>query len=637
MIIAQLGGGLCNQLYFFATAYALSREWEEELVLSIEVDGNLEWFYVLDEFQIPDYKKIIPQRRYQVKETFSSVPSCILNTAQQIDETYFEPDGEFLTISKERFEHEFPGKDIYLHGTFLARQMFTKYVDDLRRMIVLREPSKLVQAFERDIQDVTAVGVHIRRQGFSVLGDDNSADFFKAAIVHMRQLYSNARFYIFSDDIDDAKEQLGAAPDIRYMDAMNGFRGDIEEFMCLTKCHHYILTRRSTYGRMAEILNAYEDKVSVLYGKNTWGDSEERFHFLTEEDIQSFLPYYEYEKIKPDFDMSVLSDGEQIMSLSRLISVSLDSAYITSKDRISIIYEKAKIYAKENNYKHAAHLCNLLEDQWGCDDVEFHMFYADVLFHCGRHLEAQVEYVRASKQITLAPEVVTGRIDSENQTLLCDRSKKHYIIVQYGTYNSQYLSRHQTIGLILGRMGHEVSLVLNEDWFDSGEAKDNVTMLNWQKNIDQKWMKHMQKNGFSFCRLRWRYLCYSYSEILQNPKEKLKEIINCFPECEPVIIGDVPEILTTELSCKKIFLDYEKPFDNAYLKAFVDESLRRHMCECADVVVTNDEERLENKSYIDADQELLEADRDYISQKVIYEDVSFYTEDYVDTALKIAR
>lgn len=53
MIIANITAGLCNQMYFFSTAYALAREWGEELVIDPDIDGNTESTYLLDEFHMP--------------------------------------------------------------------------------------------------------------------------------------------------------------------------------------------------------------------------------------------------------------------------------------------------------------------------------------------------------------------------------------------------------------------------------------------------------------------------------------------------------------------------------------------------------------------------------------------------------
>lgn len=58
-------------------------------------------------------------------------------------------------------------------GVFLKRQMFTKYLTDLRKIFALKETLKFVQEFERRFEGVTTVRVHIGRQGFTVLEDDN--------------------------------------------------------------------------------------------------------------------------------------------------------------------------------------------------------------------------------------------------------------------------------------------------------------------------------------------------------------------------------------------------------------------------------------------------------------------------------
>lgn len=92
--------------------------------------------------------------------------------------------------------------------------MFTKYLPELRQIFTLKEPSQFVNTFELANRNSIPIGVHIRRKGFSVLGDDNTMDFFKAAIVYMRRLFPYARFYIFSDEIDYIKEHIGAAKDI---------------------------------------------------------------------------------------------------------------------------------------------------------------------------------------------------------------------------------------------------------------------------------------------------------------------------------------------------------------------------------------------------------------------------------------
>lgn len=636
MIISRISAGLCNQIYFFSTAYALSREWNEELALDICIDGCYEWVYLLDEFNLPKYSKIIYPTRYYAGANYHKMPPYLQEKVAVIDEKFFEEDGEYLTIPKEKYREQYGDKDIYLKGTFLARQMFTKYLPELRSIFTLREPSDFVNAFEKTMDHCIPIGVHIRRQGFSVLGDDNSMDFFKAAIVHMRQLYAKARFYIFSDELDYAKEHLGAAEDIFYVDAMNGFRGDIEEFICLTKCHHYILTRRSTYGRMAEILNDHEDKVSVLYGQNTWNDSEERFHFLSDADIEQLSPLYKYKKIRYDFDIAEFQKKESVPKWGMLIDLGLNSENISPENRKILLYNKAQLYMESGCFKQAVHLCNLLEDQYGEDTLEFHRFYGDALCACGRVREALVEYICAAKKSGVSEGLLQNAQYAAYNNL--PSTAKHYIITQCGNYSSQYLSELHLIGLILGRMGNKVSFILKRTMSHTDENdQDNIVMKNWEEHIDQKFFELLLNNGFSVGRFYYGYPCYDWNDVVNDSADQILKIAQTYPDKETVIVGRDPQIMSLNCNFKKVFVDFSSPFDEAHLKEQMGQDRINAMYENADIIITMDEKQeCNNKQIIKLSPDLIERTQYSADRTVLYSDLTLYTEDYLDIALKIA-
>ena len=633
MIVA----GLCNQMYFFSTAYTLSREWNEELELDVCIDGCLEWVYLLDEFNLPTYKKILYPTRYNIGKGYHKMPMQLQQKVTIIDEKYFEKDGEYLTIPKEKFLKQYGKRNIYLKGTFLARQMFTKYLPELRQIFTLKEPSQFVNTFELANRNSIPIGVHIRRKGFSVLGDDNTMDFFKAAIVYMRRLFPYARFYIFSDEIDYIKEHIGAAKDIFYVDAMNGFRGDIEEFICLTKCHHYILTRRSTYGRMAEILNDRENKISVLYGENTWNDSEERFHFLSDEQIEDLVQQYDYKKISHDWDIDKILQKPNTEKTKKMLEIGLDSEKITPNDRRKIIYCKAQLCAENGDFKQAVHLCDLLEDQYKEDRVEFHEFYGKVLCCCKREREALVEYIGAAaksgnaKGILKEPQYAKYKI-------LAESNRKHYIIVQYAKYSSQYLSEMQIIGLILGRMGNEVSFVFKKREPDCiKDNQNNLVMKKWEENVDNKYFALQLNKGFTSGRFSYGYPCYDYDELAYDANVQIQKIAKKYPDKESIIITRDPLVMMTNRPLKKVFVDFSEPFDEAYLKEFLKDAEIEKMYERADIIVTSDQGRVfQNQQIIYSDESLLEQIQFDVDKTVQYNNLTLYTEEYLDMTLKIA-
>lgn len=637
MIFANITAGLCNQMYFFSTAYALAREWGEELVIDADIDGNTESTYLLDEFHMPLCKKIVYPKRYCIGKEYNTVLPQIRERAVVVDETYFEQVGEYVTIPKEKFMSEFPGKDIYLRGVFLTRQMFTKYLPELREIFTLKHPSAFVEEFEKKAQGATPIGVHIRRQSFTVLGDDNGIDFFMAAIVFMRERHKDAKFFIFSDDLGYVKENLGTADDIFYVDAMNGYRGDIEEFVCLMKCRHYILTRRSTYGRMAEILNPFEEKTSVLCGGNTWNDSEDRFKFLSLEDVQRLSKLFKFSKIKKQFCRESLQgkiDGE----LKReLIQLGQDSEGVSLDDKRWVIYQKAQLYAKEQEYGQAVHLCRLLEDQYGEDSVGFHEFFGDILYKFGKAREACVEYARVARTKGIDTSHCQDAVFSKYGKLLKTGKKKHYIIAQYRNHSTMYISQMQVVGLLLARMGNDVSFIFKRNIITVPEGALNTRMMDWERILDNKWMDVILKNGFVMGRFHYGYPCYDYLDVLEHKNEMLNKIADKYPDEETIIVGRDPEILGADVPFQKIFVDFSEPFDEAYLKDNVDEIALKKMYGEASLVVTRDRGCHEKGTKaIRIDDSLLEKVQWMEDVEIPCYGPTTYTEDYLDIALKIA-
>ncbi|MCI8490134.1 MAG: hypothetical protein HFJ04_07830 [Lachnospiraceae bacterium] len=613
MIIVKITAGLCNQMYFFSTAYALAKEWDEELIIDCDIDGNPEWTYLLDEFCMPDCKKAVYPLRYHIGKEYVKITPEIKKKVVIVDETYFEKDGEYLTVPKEKFLQEYPGKDIYLKGTFLARQMFTKYISDLQKIFTLKKPSFFVQEFEWRIRTITAIGVHIRKQGFSVLGDDNGMDFFMAAIAYMRQRFEKARFYIFSDDLDYVKESLGNAEDIFYIDAMNGYRGDIEEFVCLTKCHHYILTRRSTYGRMAEILNPSTKKVSVLFGGNTWNDSEERFYFMSQEEVADWSKLFNRKEMIYNEQWNCPQDMRQIIYLG------LDSGRIQKKERAELIFQRAKLYAKEGRCGEAVHLCRLLEDQYAVNSDDIRVFFGNILCRHGLMREALVEY-----------RYLWNRKFSEND------GRKHYVIVPYGVYDSQYLCELHMLGLILGRMGNDISFILKRTQMKISEEDVNSTMMSWSNTANHRWLDVILEEGFTIGRFRYGYPCYEYVSVLDNKKEALQEMAAKYSSEETIILGRDPALISKEVPFRKIFVDFSHPFDEAYLKEDIGKTNIAQMYDCADIVVTgNIDYAKEGQVIMYTDNSLLDKTRLHVTEELPYYKPTVYTEDYLDIALKI--
>jgi thiol-disulfide isomerase/thioredoxin len=587
MIISKIIAGLCNQIYFFSTAYVLSKEWGEELVLDVCVDGNPEWIYLLDAFCLPEIKKITYPSRYLFGTSYSRIEKSLLENAQVIDETYFEEIDGYYTIPKEKFRAEYPDKDIYLKGSFLTSQMFTKYIDDIRKIFVLKTPSPFVTQFEKEINGKTAIGVHIRRTGFVFTGQANQIDFFKAAIVQMRSKHKDAVFYIFSDEIEYAKECLGYAKDVRYVDAMGGYEGDIEEFLCLSKCDYYILSRMSSYGRMAEILNTKEDKYSLLFGDNKISD--QRFQYLTTDDVNRLSSEYQYQKLEQNIRVEDLN-GFEVGDLTKtMCSIGIDSGRISTSTKAHFMLLKAQMAYDDKEYLRARHLCYMLMNQKR-QDYQYHKLYSDTLYKLHEDIEGMLECVAA---VRLEGQEANLTAEDNNQLLrMIQSGNKHFVIVPYRHFTSQFMGRMMEIGLILYQMGNEVSFVLkrNEvcEYFP-----DLLEMQKWEQKLDIKHLEFAIDNGLYVMRFNTSCEVCEYEEIVS--RKEIVEVIGQLSEKyrgkETIILGRDPICFQKGINARKVFFDFsDKNDDEFYLSHFISNNDMQFMYENADVIFTKNTE-----------------------------------------------
>ena len=116
----------------------------------------------------------------------------------------------------------------------------------------------------------TPVSVHVRRGDYisneaaSQIHVVCSVDYYKRCIAALREYRPNARFFVFSDDISWAKENLNAE-DTEFVDStVNHF----EDFELMRNCKHSILAN-SSFSYWAALLKENHGK-DLVYAPNRW-------------------------------------------------------------------------------------------------------------------------------------------------------------------------------------------------------------------------------------------------------------------------------------------------------------------------------------------------------------------------------
>ena len=277
MIKSVIQAGFGNQLFQYATAYALAKELGQELELDVS------WFeYIqknqgasvrennlnklsLDTPKFAGRAKNFLAYRFRVKFGFpkkiqvhgKKCPFICenVNTCRE-DQSYL-----FQNVG---------ANGAVLYGFWQNLNYFDKYLLDLKRQFVPNyaleeESAKLLQ----QIRATNSVGVHIRRGDFVSLGWNKGQEYYDKGLEWFKKQFSDCKFFIVSDDVQWVKDRYGNREDVVIVD-VNTPTKDIDEFFLLENCGHQLISE-STFGWWAAYLNTNPDK-KVLAPKEAKGN-----------------------------------------------------------------------------------------------------------------------------------------------------------------------------------------------------------------------------------------------------------------------------------------------------------------------------------------------------------------------------
>lgn len=166
-------------------------------------------------------------------------------------------------------------KNLVFYGTFES----SKYFDDIKDVLIeeftpkygiIEKNKKLYEMIEK----TNSVCVTIRRGDFVTdpgfkknlyVCDEN---YFYKAIEYMKKNVKNARFFVFSDDVEWCKKNMNFPKDTVYE---SGDDPVWEKLRLMYSCKHFIISN-STFSWWAQYLSRNKDKVVVAPSR--WGNLE---------------------------------------------------------------------------------------------------------------------------------------------------------------------------------------------------------------------------------------------------------------------------------------------------------------------------------------------------------------------------
>lgn len=269
MIIVCLIGGLGNQMFQYATARAVAYRTNMPLKLDVTAFANyklrpyrLGCFNIIEDFatetEVRRFRR--PRRRQIIAFTTYEIKKHLLpwRGPKFVEEQGLSFDPGILRIDE----------SAYLIGYWQSEKYFADVAELIRQEFTLKsEPDKLNEQVLDEIEVANSVSLHIRRGDYisnpvtnkvhGVLG----LDYYSRAVNYVASRTAQPHFFIFSDDIAWAKENLRLSFPLSFIEH-NGKGREYEDLRLMSRCKHHIIAN-SSFSWWGAWLNANPEKIVV--------------------------------------------------------------------------------------------------------------------------------------------------------------------------------------------------------------------------------------------------------------------------------------------------------------------------------------------------------------------------------------
>lgn len=267
MIVVNIIGGLGNQMFQFAFAYAFSRKHHVELKL--DISGFLSYElrkYELDSYAITEdiaSTGEIQQLKYIQENLFARFLRALFKKSTPLSNFYYkEPYFQFDSAVFDKQD------DVYFDGYWQSEKYFYEYRDDLLKNFTLKEPiHALTQSYQEKIIATQSVSIHIRRGDYVTDAKTNivhgvcDLDYYRRAVTFIKKQVAEPHFFIFSDDLGWAKENLDFIDHLTFVE-LDPNIPDHEEMWLMSQCQHNIIAN-SSFSWWGAWLNQHPNKIVI--------------------------------------------------------------------------------------------------------------------------------------------------------------------------------------------------------------------------------------------------------------------------------------------------------------------------------------------------------------------------------------
>jgi len=266
MIIVQLSGGFGNQLFQYACGLSLGEHHKVQVKVDASllskpdaVTGTIRHADIFNLAKRPQEATEQEMHFYnnlslRIKYIDKSLPFHKRRIYKEKSNTF---DGSFFKA----------GSDLLLKGNRQSEKYFKRYETKIRSDFSLSEHCiSAVKKYFKEFEEQNSISIHIRRGDYLTpvalewLGL-LPISYYTNAFARTVEKGKDNKFYIFSDDIEWAKQNLKIEYKHEFVSGVIT-KNSMEDFYLMSQCKHNIIAN-STFSWWAAWLNSNPDKIVI--------------------------------------------------------------------------------------------------------------------------------------------------------------------------------------------------------------------------------------------------------------------------------------------------------------------------------------------------------------------------------------
>jgi hypothetical protein len=261
MITVYLNGGLGNQMFQFAAAYALSKKNKKKIKLNLSNYNINSRNFELNIFNLDSREILISDKKTILgKYIWKLVKFKLLFFFKNVffERYNFVFDSSFFELSG----------NVNLFGYFQSEKYFNFIRDDIIKIFKFKrtsDPNYLEVV--RKIKDSNSLSIHIRRGDYVLNKSANAFHgvlpiaYYKKAINHIKAHVSRPKLFLFTDDPEWVRKNFNF---LGRFDLVDINRGELSyrDMELMSLCKHNIIAN-SSFSWWGAWLNLNQDKIVV--------------------------------------------------------------------------------------------------------------------------------------------------------------------------------------------------------------------------------------------------------------------------------------------------------------------------------------------------------------------------------------